>query len=343
MTRVILDAMGGDNAPQASCLGAVEALRNDPELMITLAGTMSAIAPHLDTADDVRGRLSVLDAPDVIDNHEAPALAIRQKKKSPIVIGMLALRAGDADAFVSAGSTGAVLVGGMLRLGRIPGIERPALAPLMPGAKGQYLLIDCGANVDCRPEWLVQFALMGDAYMRRVMGLDSPRIGLVNNGAEEEKGSQLYSQAHQLLKKAPLNFVGNIEGRYIPADLADVIVCDGFDGNIILKYTEGLAAALMGIIKRELTADAVSKLGALLARNAFRRVKKKMDYTEVGGAPLLGVQGAVVKAHGSSDAHAFASAVRQAVQMVRGGVAEAIEQALRAQAAINDNSQQEEK
>lgn len=341
MIRVFVDAMGGDNAPQASCQGAIEALRKDPELLITLAGAVDLITPYLDEAGDVRSRLSVLDAPEVIDNHEAPALAIRQKKKSAIVMGMLSLRAGDTDAFVSAGSTGAVLVGGMLRLGRIPGIERPALAPLIPGSKGQFLLIDCGANVDSRPEWLAQFAIMGDAYMKQVMGIENPRVGLVNNGAEAEKGSLLYSQAHQLLKSAPVNFVGNIEGRDIPADKADVIVCDGFDGNIILKYTEGLAMTLMGIIKRELMADWRSKLGALLSKEAFRRVKKRMDYTEVGGAPLLGVQGAVVKAHGSSNARAMASAIRQAVNMVRGGVAQAIETTISAQSTSN-NSQQEE-
>ncbi len=341
MIRLFLDAMGGDNAPQAACQGAIDALRKDPELLITLAGPVDQITPHLDAAGDVRSRLSVLDTPEVIDNHESPAMAIRQKKKSAIVTGMLALRAGDTDAFVSAGSTGAVLVGGMLRLGRIPGIERPALAPLIPSINGQFLLIDCGANVDSRPEWLAQFAIMGDAYMRQVMGIKNPRIGLVNNGAEEEKGNLLYSQAHQLLKKTPVNFVGNIEGRYIPADKADVIVCDGFDGNIILKYTEGLAMTLMGLIKGELMADARSKLGALLAKGAFRRVKKRMDYTEVGGAPLLGVQGAVVKAHGSSNARAFASAICQAAGMVRGGVTQAIEQAINAQTTSNNGPQEE--
>ena len=342
MIRVFLDVLGGDHAPEATCRGAIEAVRNDPDLFITLAGPMDTITPYLDEAGDIRGKLALANAPEGIDNHESPAMAIRQKKKSAVVMGMLALRAKEADAFVSAGPTGAVLVGGMLRLGRIPGIERPALAPLIPSSNGQFLLIDCGANVDSRPEWLAQFAIMGDAYMKRVMGIKEPRVGLVNNGAEEEKGNLLYSQAHQLLKKAPVLFVGNIEGRDIPADHADVIVCDGFDGNLILKYTEGIAEALMGIIKRELMSDTRSKLGALLARNAFRRVKKRMEYTEVGGAPLLGVQGAVVKAHGSSNARAIASAIRQAASMVRGGVAPAIEEAIKAQ-SNSDNDQQEEK
>jgi len=328
MIKIVLDAMGGDNAPQATCEGALLALRADKELTIILAGDPKQIAPYINNAEDVKERLIVLDAPEVITNNESPALAIRQKKDSAIVRGMLMVREGEADGFVSAGSTGAVLVGGMLRLGRIPGIERPALAPLLPGKKGHFLLIDCGANVDCKPEYLAQFGLMGDAFMEKTMGIARPRIGLVNNGAEEEKGNALYTEAHQLLKKEDINFVGNVEARYIPADQADVIVCDGFDGNIILKYTEGVAETLLGMIKQELMADTRSKIGALLAKPAFARVKKLMDYTEVGGAPLLGVRGAVVKAHGSSNAKAIFGAIRQASLMIRSKVPEAIEQKL---------------
>lgn len=328
MIKIVLDAMGGDNAPQATCEGALLALRADKELTIILAGDPKQIAPYINNAENVKERLIVLDAPEVITNNESPALAIRQKKDSAIVRGMLMVREGEADGFVSAGSTGAVLVGGMLRLGRIPGIERPALAPLLPGKKGHFLLIDCGANVDCKPEYLAQFGLMGDAFMEKTMGIARPRIGLVNNGAEEEKGNALYAEAHQLLKKEDINFVGNVEARYIPADQADVIVCDGFDGNIILKYTEGVAETLLGMIKQELMADTRSKIGALLAKPAFARVKKLMDYTEVGGAPLLGVRGAVVKAHGSSNAKAIFGAIRQASLMIRSKVPEAIEQKL---------------
>lgn len=324
MIHIFVDAMGGDNAPEATVLGAVEALRKEKDLRVTLAGLPDRIEPYLHGTDDVAGRITVLEAKETITNHDAPALAIRQKKNSGIVMGMLAVRAGEADGFVSAGSTGAVLLGGMLRLGRIPGIERPALAPLLPNGKGQFLLIDCGANVDCKPEWLVQFGIMGDAYMRTVMGLKEPRIGLVNNGAEEEKGNALSKAAYPLMSEAPFRFVGNIEGRDITADLADVVVCDGFDGNLILKFMEGVAGTLMGIIKAELMADTRGKIGALIARPAFRRVKQRMDYTEVGGAPLLGVQGAVVKAHGSSNAHAFACAIMQCVNMVKGGVAKTI-------------------
>ena len=328
MIKVVLDAMGGDHAPQAPCEGAIAALRADRDLTVILAGDPKVIAPLIKDAQDVRDRLQVLDAPEMISNHESPAMAIRQKKNSAVVRGMLMVREKEADGFVSAGSTGAVLVGGMLRLGRIPGIERPALAPLLPGRKGHFLLIDCGANVDCKPEYLAQFGLMGDAFMEKAMGIHTPRIGLVNNGSEEEKGSVLYAEAHQLLKKEKINFIGNVEARYIPADQADVIVCDGFDGNIILKYTEGVAETLMGIIKQELMADTRSKIGALLAKPAFHRVKKLMDYTEVGGAPLLGVQGTVVKAHGSSNAKAISSALRQAALIIRSGVTAEIEQKL---------------
>lgn len=328
MVKVVLDAMGGDHAPQAPCEGAIAALRADRELTVILAGDPKVIEPLIKDAQDVRDRLQVLDAPEIISNHESPAMAIRQKKNSAIVRGMLMVREKEADGFVSAGSTGAVLVGGMLRLGRIPGIERPALAPLMPGEEGDFLLIDCGANVDCKPEYLAQFGLMGDAFMRKTRGLESPRVGLLNIGAEEEKGSALYAAAHQLLKKENLRFVGNVEARDVPGNQADVIVCDGFDGNILLKYTEGVAAALLSIIKRELMADTRSKLGALLAKPAFMRVKKRMDYTEVGGAPLLGVAGAVVKAHGSSNAKAIHGAIRQAALIARSGVADAIEKNL---------------
>jgi glycerol-3-phosphate acyltransferase PlsX len=213
----------------------------------------------------------------------------------------------------------------MFRLGRIKGIDRPALAPLLPNGKDYFLLIDCGANVDCRPEYLQQFALMGNAYMQGMRNISNPRIGLVNNGAEAEKGCALTKAAYELLSESGLNFVGNVEARDITSDLADVIVCDGFVGNVILKFMEGVAGTLMGIIKKEITADFRGKIGGLLAKPAFKRVKKTMDYTEVGGAPLLGVSGAVVKAHGSSNAHAIACAIKQAVNMVSADVVGKIE------------------
>ena len=322
--KIYVDAMGGDNAPKAIVEGTLEALRRDPELEIVLGGPKGETEPLLAEAGDVRNRITLDDAPEVITNHEHPAMAIRTKKNSAIVKGMLAVRAGECDGFVSAGSTGAVLLGGMLRLGRIPGIDRPALAPLMPNGKGHFLLIDCGANVDCQPEYLVQFGLMGEAYMRGVLNMAEPRVGLINIGAEAEKGNSLVKETYPLMEKAPYHFVGNVEARDITADQADVLVADGFSGNLILKFMEGVAGTLMGIIKQELMADTRGKIAGLIAKPAFRRVKKLMDYTEVGGAPLLGVQGAVVKAHGSSNAHAFACAIGQCEKMIRGGVADII-------------------
>lgn len=332
--RIYMDAMGGDNAPQATVEGALEALRRFPQVELELAGPLSAVQETVervfaDAEPSLKDRLILTDCPEIITNDEAPVMAVRKKKQSAIVDGMLKLRDGKAAAFVSAGSTGAVLSGGMFRLGRIQGIDRPALAPLMPNGKGFFLLIDCGANVDCRPEWLKQFALMGKAYMEGYQGLENPRIGLVNNGAESEKGCALTKEAYELLSASPeINFVGNIEARDITYDKADVIVCDGFVGNVILKFMEGVAGTLMKIIKKEIMGDAKSKLGGLLAKPAFKRVGKTMDYTEVGGAPLLGVRGNVVKAHGSSNGHAIACAVGQAVKMVESDIVGKIEKNL---------------
>ena len=316
MCHVYLDAMGGDNAPDCTVNGALEALRLNADLKITLAGTASMIEPLLNGADDVRDRIIVVDTPDIITNHDAPVMAVRQKKQSAVVQGMLAVREGAADAFVSAGSTGATLAGGMFRLGRIQGIDRPALAPLLPNGKGYFCLIDCGATVDRLPESLPLFGSRGEAYMRTARGMAKPRVGLVNIGAEAEKGNALVKAAYPLMENAPFNFIGNVEGRDITADVADVVVTDGFYGNLILKFMEGVAGTLMGIIKNELMSDTRGKIAGLIAKPAFRRVKKLMDYSEVGGAPLLGVQGVVVKAHGSSNAHAIACAIRQAVNMV---------------------------
>ena len=329
--KIYLDAMGGDNAPMAPAEGAKEALGMYPELEIELAGPIDIVTETVnkvfaDADEKLRARLTLTDCPEVITNNEAPVMAVRRKKQSAIVDGMLKLRDGQVDAFVSAGSTGAVLSGGMFRLGRLKGIDRPALAPLLPNGKDFFLLIDCGANVDCRPEYLHQFAMMGSAYMESMRGVKNPRIGLVNNGAEAEKGCALTKEAYELLlADKRLNFVGNVEAREITNDAADVIVCDGFVGNVILKFMEGVAGTLMGIIKKEIYGDFRSKIGGLLAKPAFRRVKKAMDYNEVGGAPLLGVRGNVVKAHGSCKGHAMACAIRQAVQMVEGNVVGKIE------------------
>lgn len=324
--RIFLDAMGGDHAPACNVQGAVEALRRFPDLTVVLGGEEAAITPLLADAKDVRSRMELRPTTENITNHEAPVMGVRTKKDSPTVVGMLQLRDQEVDGFVTAGSTGAALAGAMFRLGRIPGVERPALAPLMPNGKGFFLLIDCGANVDCKPEWLVQFGIMGDAYMRGVMGMEQPRVGLINIGAEAEKGNELVKNTYPLMEKGPFHFVGNVEAREITRDQADVLVADGFAGNLVLKFMEGVSGTILGIIKEEMMADIRGKLGGLIAKPAFRRVKKRMDYTEVGGAPLLGVQGAVVKAHGSSNGHAIASAIAQCRRMIEGNVVQTIAQ-----------------
>jgi len=318
--------MGGDHAPDITVLGSLAALRSFPNLSICLVGQEERIRPLLQNAADVLCRIVVVDAREVIENSESPVLAIRRKTDSSLARAFSLLRDGQAQALVSAGSTGAVMAGGMFRLGRIEGVDRPALATLLPTLKGPALLIDTGANVDCQPEWLLQFAQMGHVYMEKVRKTPSPRIGLLSNGEEAEKGNQQTIRAHELLSAASdLNFIGNIEARAVPMGEADVVVADGFAGNIMLKSMEGLTVTLFSMIKEELMKTKKSKIGAALCKNAFQNLKKKLDADEVGGVPLLGVKGAVIKAHGSSNARAFERAIRQALSMLTGDIAQNIE------------------
>ena len=326
---IALDAMGGDQAPDAIVAGAIAALRRFEDIRVILAGPQSRLEALIAEAGDVRDRMEILPADDVIQMDESPMLAVRQKVNSSMVQAMLAVREGRAGAVVSAGNTGALLAGGMLRIGRIPGIERPALAPVIPGVKKPFLLIDAGANVDCQPRYLVQFGLMGSVYMHSVMDVERPAVGLVNIGAEAEKGNKLTKETYQLMQaQSSYYFAGNAEARDIPIGDFDVVVADGFDGNIILKYTEGLASAMMGMLKSNLNASKVTKLGAALSRPAFRKFKRSMDYNAYGGAPLLGVEGAVIKAHGASGKTAIMNAVRQARTMLAGDVAGKIREGL---------------
>ena len=326
---IALDAMGGDQAPDAIVAGAIAALRRFEDIRVILAGPQSRLEALLAEAGDVRDRVEILPADDVIQMDESPMLAVRQKVNSSMVQAMLAVREGRAGAVVSAGNTGALLAGGMLRIGRIPGIERPALAPVIPGVKKPFLLIDAGANVDCQPRYLVQFGLMGSVYMHSVMDVERPAVGLVNIGAEAEKGNKLTKETYQLMQaQNSYYFAGNAEARDIPIGDFDVVVADGFDGNIILKYTEGLASAMMGMLKSNLNASKVTQLGAALSRPAFRKFKRSMDYNAYGGAPLLGVEGAVIKAHGASGKTAIMNAVRQARTMLAGDVAGKIREGL---------------
>ncbi len=315
---VAVDAMGGDNAPGAIVEGCRMAVAEMPDVRILLAGAPEAVEPLLGGAP----RIELIPASEAIDPHEPPLLAVRKKHDSSMVRCALAVKEGRARAMVSAGSTGAVLACGILRIGRIPGIDRPALAPVLPGTQKPFLLIDCGANVDCQPEYLRQFGLMGSVYMQKVMGVAAPDVRLANIGEEPEKGSRLYKEAHELMRaQRAYRFGGNIEAREIPSGAADAVVADGFDGNLILKYTEGMAGALTGMLKAEMRSSLRTKLGALMVKPALRAFKKRMDYEQYGGAPLLGVSGAVVKAHGSSNAVAVMNAIRQARRMIEGDVA----------------------
>ena len=313
--RVVVDAMGGDNAPEAPVKGAVEALGEVSNLSIVLVGRTDDINRELGRYTYDKERISIVHADDVIGFDEPPVMAIRKKKNSSIVVGMNLVKHGDADAFVSAGSTGAILVGGQFVVGRIKGVERSPLAPLIPTAKGPALLIDCGANVDAKASHLVQFAKMGSIYMKHVAGVKNPRVAIVNIGAEEEKGNALVKATYPLLKECTdINFTGSIEARDIPKGDADVIVCEAFVGNVILKLYEGLASTLLSKIKEGLMSTARSKAGALLIKPALKKTLKQFDTSEQGGAPLLGLNGLVVKAHGSSGSLEIKQAIKQCLQ-----------------------------
>ena len=319
--RVIVDAMGGDNAPQAIVEGCVQALREMPSLHLILTGRKEVVEAELAKHQFDSARINIEDATEVIDMAEPPVDAIRHKRDSSLVKGLRLLHDDDeAGVFVTAGSTGATIAGATLIVKRLPGVKRPALAPILPSKTGKVMLIDCGANAECRPSYLAQFALMGSIYMRNVEGIKSPRVGLINNGAEAEKGNELTKAAYKLIEQMPVNFAGNAEGRDLVSGDFDVLVCDGFTGNVVLKFMEGLAGVLLGMLKSELKSSLRTKLGAALAMPAFKRLKKSMDYTEYGGALLLGVNGGVVKAHGSSNAKAILSTLRQAVGFIEGDI-----------------------
>ena len=313
--KVVVDAMGGDNAPEVTVEGAVEALKVSDKISIILTGRTEDIKKELQKYSYDESRISIVQADDVIGFDEPPVMAIRKKKNSSIVVGLNLVKRGEADAFVSAGSTGAILVGGQFVVGRIKGIERAPLAPLIPTAKGPSLLIDCGANVDARSSHLVQFAKMRSIYMEHIVGIKNPRVAIVNIGAEEEKGNMLVKETYPLLKECTdINFVGSIEARDIPNGDADVIVCEAFVGNVILKLYEGLSNTLMHEIKAGLMSSLRSKIGGLLIKPALKKVVKGFIGEDQGGAPLLGLKGLVVKAHGSSGADDIKKAIIQCIQ-----------------------------
>lgn len=326
--------MGGDHAPGEIVQGALDAAR-EFGLGIILVGDEAQLQAEVRKRGGVPDGVIIHHAADVITAHEPPVQAVRRKKDSSLVVAMRLVKEGEADAFLSAGSTGALLAAGLFVLGRMPGVERPALGTAFPTRSGKpVLILDIGANVDNRPEHLVQFALMGRIYSQAVLGRENPRVALLNNGTEAEKGNELTKATYPLLAGlADLNFAGHIEAREVPAGDVDVVVCDGFVGNVVLKLYEGVALTLFDMIKQALTSTVTAKLGALLARPALRQMARKVDWTETGGAPLLGLKAPVIKCHGSSNAKAIRSGLRVTRDLVAAGAVARMEGAIQAAGA----------
>lgn len=312
--KVAVDAMGGDNAPGEIVKGAVDAVNMRKDIQVLLVGKQDMVKEELKKYTYPKDQVRVVHAEEVIETAEPPVNAIRSKKNSSLVVGMNMVKQKEADAIVSAGSSGAILVGGQVIVGRIKGIERPPLAPLIPTEKGVSLLVDCGANVDARASHLVQFAKMGSIYMEHVVGIKKPKVAIVNIGAEEEKGNALVKETFPLLKECKdINFIGSIEAREIPHGQADVIVCEAFVGNVILKLYEGLGSTFFRVVKKGLLSSLRSKAGAVLIKPALKSVLKTFDASEYGGAPLLGLKGLVVKTHGSAKALEVTNSIIQCV------------------------------
>lgn len=310
--RIAIDGMGGDNAPEAVVDGVVQALKEYSDIEIYITGPSQKINEELSKYDYPKDRVKIVDATEVISPNEQPVMALRKKKDSSIVKALNLVKEGECEAIISAGSTGAFLAGCTLIIGRIKGVDRPALAPIMPGRKGHFMVVDVGANVDCKPQYLVQFAKMGKIYYQIMLDTNKPSVGLVNIGAEEEKGNELTKETFKLLKAEEPNFIGNVEPREVPSGEINVLVTDGFVGNTVLKMYEGSASNILGMIKDGINeASAMPKIGALLLKPVLKKLMAKMDYKEVGGAPFLGVDGICIKAHGSSDGKAFKNAIKQ--------------------------------
>lgn len=321
--KIIVDAFGGDNSPLAVIQGSADAVK-DFGVTVILSGDEAKIKQVAKDNNISLNGIEIIHSPSVIDIHEEPTSILKQRRDCSMAVGLQALADDKGDAFVCAGSTGALIVGATFIAKRMKGIKRPALAPVMPSESNYFMLLDAGANTDCRPEFLVQFAIMGTAYMKNVMGYQNPRVGLLNIGAEDTKGRDLEVEAYKLLKQAPINFAGNCEARDIPSGKFDVIVSDGFTGNIALKLYEGMAKFFGNELKSILTSSLKSKIGALFLLDRVNEFKAKVDYKEVGGAVLLGISKPVIKAHGSSDARAFYNAIRQAKQCIDGKIIDTI-------------------
>ena len=329
---IAVDGMGGDHAPDVVVEGAVLAAR-ELGVSILLIGPEQELKARLGK-DAASPNVEVVNATQVVEMDEHPANAVRQKPDSSMVVGVKQVREGRAQAFVSAGNTGAVMAAGLFELRRIKGVDRPALSGVFPTRKGGTLVIDIGANADAKPEYLAQFAIMGSAYMQGVFGIERPKVGLLSNGEEDTKGSALVQAAHPRLRELPINFIGNVEGKEITSGDVDVVVCDGFVGNVVLKLSEGLAGTITGLIREEINASLISKLFAVGVLPAFRRVRTRLDYAEYGGAPLLGLNGVCIVAHGRSNARAIKNAIRVAAQAVESDVVGTIARGVAESAAV---------
>lgn len=317
--KIVIDAMGGDHAPVVTVEGAVEAVKTYG-VNIILTGNQPMIESQLKKYDYPKDKIEIIHCSEEITNEDKPVISIRKKKDSSMVVGLKLVKDKKADAIISAGNTGALLAGGLFILGRIKGIDRPALAPVYPTTKGVSVLIDGGANAECKPRNFLEFGIMGSIYAEKVLGIKKPRVCTVNIGIEEEKGNDVVKEAYKLCKDGPFNFQGNVEARDIPSGYADVIVTDGFTGNVILKLTEGLASSIFSLLKEEFLKNTLRKFGALLLRSGLKDFKERFDYTEYGGAPFLGVNGILIKAHGSSDGKAIKNAVGQAIKFTDNNV-----------------------
>ena len=325
MHTIAIDAMGGDNSPAEIIKGAVASLEQTRDTKIILVGKQDIIEENLKNQNYDKSRLNIKNATEVIKTDEA-AMSIKTKKDSSIVVGLNLIKEGSADSFISAGSTGALLAGATLKIKRLPGISRPALATLLPGEKGFSMLLDSGANVDCKPEYLLQFAILGTAYMENVIGIKNPTVGIVSVGTEKEKGNALSKEAYQLLESSKLNFKGNVEARDISKGVCDVFVCDGFVGNVVLKTAEGYSKFIFDTIKKELMTNTITKIGAALSKPAFENIKKAFDHSEVGGAPFLGLKSLVIKTHGSSKSKDIVGSVKQSQRFYQGEMIKKLEQ-----------------
>lgn len=335
--KVAVDAMGGDNAPKEIVKGAVEAVNESGKVKVYLVGMQDVLEKELSGYTYQKEQMEIVPATEIIETAEPPVMAIRKKKDSSLVKALNLVKDGTCDAYVSAGSTGATLVGGQVIVGRIKGVERPPLAPLIPTATGCSLLIDCGANVDARPSHLVQFAKIGSVYMENVMGVKNPRVGIVNIGAEEEKGNALVKETFPLLKNCPdINFVGSVEARDIPAGAVDVVVCEAFVGNVILKTYEGVGATLITKVKEGMMTSLRSKIGALLVKPALKQTLKAFDLEQYGGAPLLGLKGLVVKTHGSSKAIEIKNSILQCITFKEQKINEKIKEMILTEEVVSE-------